>query len=176
MMQEAVGQAAALPPTLAGMDLIAGNRRVACWSRPGAALTTEVTAIPAVVVEAESVLICGTYLSGYSSAVRARQLHDLRDLLLAQSKPVVLIGDFNLAPMPIDGRYGDDASKWTSAGERAALAQLVNEIDLVDLTTCFRLGEQHFTFERINKGKWTRFRCASGVRSRWTGVCCPLRP
>jgi hypothetical protein len=105
------------------------------------------------------VLICGTYLSAYSSAARVRQLHDLRGLLLERDKPIVLVGDFNLAPMPTDGRYGDDASKWTSEGERAALAQLVNEIGLVDLTTCFRLGEQHFTFERINKGKWTRFRC-----------------
>jgi exonuclease III len=159
IIQEATAHTATLPSKLADLDLVAGNAQVACWARQGAALTAEVTAIPAVVVEASSVLICGTYLSAYSSAERVRQLHALRHLLLERSQPIVLMGDFNLAPMAPDGRYGGEESKWTSAAERAALAKLVSEIGLVDLTTCCRLGEQHFTFERINKGKWTRFRC-----------------
>ncbi len=159
LLQEAVGPGAGLPPKIVDMDLVAGDGHVACWAKQKVVRLIRYSDIPAVFVESDSTLICCIYLSAYSSRVRVRQLDALRCSLMDNAKPLVLVGDFNLAPMPMDGRYGDDESKWTSAGERAALTRLLAEIGLVDLTTCVRLGGQQYTFERINKGKWTRFRC-----------------
>lgn len=149
-----------LPPVLAqGLVLRAGDHRVACWVRDGLAERSRLAPVPAVLLEVNDWCVCGTYLSSRSPGERVAQLTALRTLLLGQSKPVLLAGDFNLAPTAADGRYGDAESRWTGQGERVALQALMMDLDLIDLTSVERLGAQHFTFERLNKQKWNRFRC-----------------
>lgn len=159
LLQEAARQTAQLPNIIFEMEFVSGDGNVACWSKSQIARPLEKSDIPAILVETKQFNICCTYLSAYSSKTRLKQIENLRNILSNRSKSVILLGDFNLAPMPEDGRYGAEESKWTSVGERNMLQQLLTENCLVDLTSFIRLGEQHYTFERINKGKWTRFRC-----------------
>lgn len=159
VMQEAVPGGRPLPASLWRLDFVGGDHMVACWAKPGVPVALETSDIPALLIETETHFICGTYLSDRSSRVRICQLELLGRLLGNRAKPIVLAGDFNTAPLPSDGLFGNEASTWTRSKERAALQHLTNELGLIDLTSRFRLGQQHFTFERINKGKWTRFRC-----------------
>ena len=159
MMQEPVVGGAALPLILDDMHLISGNAQVACWSHKDVITKSSLFEIPALTVETHTAIICNTYLSASSRRLRIEQLAKLRELLRQNEKSIILLGDFNLAPDVHDGLYGDDPSTWTNAGERRALKELVTEIGAMDLLSRSRLGEQHFTLERIVKSKWSRFRC-----------------
>jgi hypothetical protein len=170
-VQEPVAAGKEIPEELGGLYRAGGDENVACWIAFSEGNATEVLPIPAIIVELASVVVCNIYLSAYSSATRIRQLQELRPRLFHYQKPVIIVGDFNLAPLPMDGLYGDTASAWTTQKERLALTEMTNELDLVDLTSPFLLGKQHFTFERINRGKWTRFRCDlafAQASSKWS--------
>lgn len=159
VLQEAAAPRGQLPDSVNEMGFILGNCNVACWAKADLVRPGVVTAIPALTVDAGGIRLCCTYLSSDSSAERIRQLQDLRLQLTGDPRPVILVGDFNLAPTPEDGRYGDNESTWTKRGERRALQQLLMDLRLRDLTSAAVVGAQHFTFERINKGQWNRFRC-----------------
>ncbi len=158
-VQEPTPPGTLLPEMLGAFRLIGGNADVALWAKAPVALPPEILGVPAIILDLGHLIICNVYLSGYASPRRVRQLGELRIALAGRAKPVVAVGDFNLAPLAMDGRHGDAASTWTTRRERTAFQHLTNELELVDLTSPFRLSEQHFTFERINSGKWTRFRC-----------------
>jgi hypothetical protein len=70
------------------------------------------------------------------------------------------VGDFNLAPREQDGLYGAKVSSWTKATERKALHRLLDTVRLVDLFVAHDgEDEERFTYEKLNRGKMTRFRC-----------------
>lgn len=84
-----------------------------------------------------------------------RQLRTLAAGLAADARNITL-GDFNLAPRPSDGRFGDTVSGFTSASERSAFAKLMHEHDLVDAPAS---DEPVFTFSRLVGGVPSSFRC-----------------
>jgi endonuclease/exonuclease/phosphatase family metal-dependent hydrolase len=97
------------------------------------------------------------YLDAYAGAVRAAQLRRLRDLALAENgRPALLIGDFNLAPRPADGRFGEQPSTSTSRAERESLRELLTAARLVDATAA---DPPEFTFGRMINGRAYKFRC-----------------
>lgn len=72
-------------------------------------------------------------------------------------RPLLICGDFNLAPRPQDGLYDGEVSEFTADTERKALQHLLQSAWLVDTTGAD--GEAKFTFERLFTGKLSRFRC-----------------
>ncbi|MFF3358149.1 methyltransferase domain-containing protein [Streptomyces sp. NPDC002917] len=73
-----------------------------------------------------------------------------------KGRPLLVCGDFNLAPRPEDGLFGEETSTFTTEAERQALQQLTQVADLIDTTAD---EAPVFTFERIFNGKPSRFRC-----------------
>jgi exonuclease III len=169
-VQEPIASKQSNPEQLAGLHLLFGTEDVACWVEQGNTAYADDLQIPGIVVEIEGIVVCITYLSSERSSKRVSQLQALRSRLLKCKKPIVLVGDFNLAPSSCDGLYGEATSPWTKKSERIALAEMTRDLDLVDLTSPDQLGQQQFTFERINKGKWTRFRCDLAFARRGTGA------
>ena len=152
LVQEPISARGKLPNQLAGLQLIGGNHYVAAYARgekdEGADLIDERW----LRLEREDVTLDNVYLPHETSGARK----DFLDRLVARPTPQrLIVGDFNLAPRPVDGRYGDEESTWTGVGERTAFSALL-ETGLVDLGA---VDEPEFTFQRRNKGKWTRFRC-----------------
>lgn len=96
------------------------------------------------------------YLSPHSSKERRAHLVELTDSIQPEARNVVL-GDFNLAPRPQDGLFGDKTSRFTARLEREAFKTLLEFSGLVDATATS--GEPEFTFERWQRGGQIRFRC-----------------
>jgi exonuclease III len=114
----------------------------------------------------EGVAIHNVYLSPYSSKER-------RDLMLAMADafeqagrgPSVIVGDFNFAPRPEDGLFGNQASKFTKLPERLAFERLLQSWGLVDVMRPIDGSDSVFTFERVQQGELSRFRCDLGLVS-----------
>jgi endonuclease/exonuclease/phosphatase family metal-dependent hydrolase len=141
---------------LPGMTFVAGDAELAIWIRPGHELPrTDRPARWCQVAHLGDVVIHSVHLDPKASAARVQQLETLAAELPADARNVV-VGDFNLAPRPSDGRYGDTASPFTSARERSTFAKLVHEHDLVDATA---RDEPVFTFTRLIRGVPSSFRC-----------------
>lgn len=102
----------------------------------------------------DAIEIHHVYLDASSSKRRRELLDDLRRWGV---RDAIVIGDFNLAPSPQDGLFGDEVSRFTSAGERRAFQQLLASCSLVDAGADFTGRE--YTFEREQRGKMLRFRC-----------------
>jgi endonuclease/exonuclease/phosphatase family metal-dependent hydrolase len=101
--------------------------------------------------------VFNTYLDAYAGATRVAQLRRLRELTLGErGRPMLLIGDFNLAPRAADGCFGEEPSSFNGESERATLRDLVTSARLVD-TTAADIPE--FTFVRVVNGQVSRFRC-----------------
>jgi endonuclease/exonuclease/phosphatase family metal-dependent hydrolase len=141
---------------LPGMTFVAGDAELAIWIRPGhVPPPTERPARWWQVTRLGEVAIHSVHLDPYASAGRVRQLRTLAADLAADARNIIL-GDFNLAPRPSDGRFGDTLSGFTSASERGAFAELIHEHDLVDATAS---DEPVFTFSRLVGGVASSFRC-----------------
>ncbi len=106
------------------------------------------------------------YLSPHSSKERREQLTSLR-LLIDRGCHNVVLGDFNLAPRPQDGLFGDRPSSFTERSERRAFNELLTSACLLDATA--DASEPEFTFERWQNGKPIRFRCDLALLSARLG-------
>ena len=49
-------------------------------------------------------------------------------------RPLLVCGDFNLAPRPSDGLFGEETSQYTTKAERTVLQQLMRVAGLIDTT------------------------------------------
>ncbi|GLY02154.1 hypothetical protein Acsp01_25330 [Actinoplanes sp. NBRC 101535] len=108
-------------------------------------------------VELEWMVILNVHLSAYSAAERGRQLDRLRELLVAEKgRPVILCGDFNLAPRPCDGVAGGRPSSFNSTVDRGPFRRLLSDHQLADMTS---KGDPGYTVERTLRGASIRFRC-----------------
>jgi exonuclease III len=147
------------PVELRGYEIVVNSGLTIAWVRQG-------LPIPAFVqgsnrwqmIDLGSALVHHVYLSPYSSKERRLALLDLARAI-TRGKPTVVIGDFNLAPAPQDGWYGDQISQWTTPSERSALNQLLEAGRLVDSTSVNCFERQEFTFERVQDNRRVRFRC-----------------
>ncbi len=100
------------------------------------------------------------YLSAYESQERIIFLNILRGSVVAeQLKPVLITGDFNLAPTPIDGMVGKHLSNFTKEEERKAFNNLLEVGKIVDSTRTIDPPKVQYTIQRKTQGVESRFRC-----------------
>ncbi|WP_405806449.1 methyltransferase domain-containing protein [Streptomyces sp. NBC_00210] len=158
LAQEPFKPADRTPPVLRGFSFGGGDGHLAVW-------ISEDLATPAVSspqkwvqrIELEWLVVLQVHLDAYASASRAAQLAELAAMAAAEDgRPLLICGDFNLAPRPEDGLFGEEISTFTTDAERETLRQLTQGAGLVDTTA---ETEPAFTFERVLSGKPSRFRC-----------------
>ncbi|RSS76751.1 methyltransferase domain-containing protein [Streptomyces sp. WAC06614] len=147
------------PPALPGYVFAGGDGHLAAWVRED--VRVPVVSAPtdwAQRLELGWLSVVQVHLDAYTSAARASQLVDLASMAAGEKgRPLLICGDFNLAPRPEDGVYGDEVSGFTADAERKALEQLLDSAGLVDTTK--GEGDPTFTFERTFSGRLSRFRC-----------------
>ncbi|KMO96015.1 methyltransferase domain-containing protein [Streptomyces roseus] len=157
--QEPYKPAARRPPLLPGYVFAGGDGHLATWVREG--IATPAVSAPtgwAQRVEVGWLTVLQVHLDAYTSAARTTQLGELATLTAAEGgRPLLICGDFNLAPRPQDGLYDGEVSGFTADTERKALQHLLQTAWLVDTTS--KDTEAEFTFERLFTGKLSRFRC-----------------
>jgi len=120
----------------------------------------------------DGMLIVNTYLDASSGKLRREHLEGLCVIIKSLNlNPALIAGDFNMAPRPEDGWYGDDYSKFTSKGERTAFSNLLGQFSLQDKG---EHQEWEATFEKVNKGKLNRFRCDLALVSEDVADLCSL--
>ncbi|QHC30713.1 methyltransferase domain-containing protein [Streptomyces sp. HF10] len=158
LAQEPFKPADRLPPVLAGFTFAGGDGHLALWTSedlippPVSSPDTWVQRI-----ELEWLVVLQVHLDSYTGASRTAQLAGLASMTAAEAgRPLLVCGDFNLAPRPEDGLFGGEVSDFTTKGERRMLRQLMQGADLVDTTA---ETAPAFTFERVHLGKPSRFRC-----------------
>jgi endonuclease/exonuclease/phosphatase family metal-dependent hydrolase len=138
------------------MDFVAGDGELAIWIRPGEAQPrTDRPAIWWQIARFANLAIHSVHLDAYASPSRVQQLSTLSAELPVDASNIVL-GDFNLAPQPSDGRFGDNVSAFTSTSERRAFATLLQHHNLLDATAGPNAA---FTFSRTVRGLTSSFRC-----------------
>lgn len=148
-------------PDIAGYRLVSTSPLVSCW-------IAQQHACPMIIehnerwheIQYRGVSAHNVYLSPYSSAARRAMLDDLAGAISgSEATPVVITGDFNLAPRLEDGLFGDRPSAFTKPSERRAFENLLGAADLVDATRPPPGRNLEFTFERVQQRCPTRFRC-----------------
>ncbi|MFF4557710.1 methyltransferase domain-containing protein [Streptomyces sp. NPDC001422] len=158
LAQEPYKPADRTPPRLAGFTFAGGDGHLAVWA--GEDLAPPAVSSPAPWVqriELEWLVVLQVHLDAHGAASRASQLAELTTLATAESgRPLLVCGDFNLAPRPADGLFGEQTSAFTTEAERTLLYRLMQVTNLVDTTAH---ENPAFTFERIVNGKPSRFRC-----------------
>ena len=143
---------------LQGYNLVGASDDVLVWSKPSMSATVMEVEDHRVAFRAGPYEVHAVHLDPYESARRRDQLDQLRQKAGNGDNPVVVLGDFNLAPRAEDGRYGDGPSTSTSTEERRAFAELIAAFGLRD-ATAENGAEPEFTFERMHEGQWSRGRC-----------------
>jgi exonuclease III len=147
-------------PAVAGYRLVSTSSLVSCW-------IAQKHACPKIIEHSErwheirldGVSAHNVYLSPYSSGERRAMLEEVASAIGRSDTTVVITGDFNLAPRSEDGMFGDQPSTSTKPAERRAFEDLLRTADLID-ATCPSAGRNvEFTFERVQQGRPTRFRC-----------------
>lgn len=156
--QEPFKPADRTPPTLAGFTFVGGDGHLATWV--GEDLATPHVSSPrpwAQRIELDWLVVLHVHLDAYAGASRTAQLANLAVLAAAEDgRPLLICGDFNLAPRPEDGVYGEENSTFTTDAERGMLSRLLRDARLVDTTAD---ATPTFTFERVLSGIPSRFRC-----------------
>lgn len=143
-------------PRLPGMNLVGGDHALAAWVRDDLDMPSFIRKAPWwVTVVIGEWRLHGVHLDAYSSKAREQQLRTLA-AKLDEVTTNVIAGDFNLAPRPMDGMFGDRLSDFTSSREREAFDTLLRDRHLRDATA---FDEPTFTFERQLRGSSSRFRC-----------------
>ncbi|MEU6928317.1 methyltransferase domain-containing protein [Streptomyces sp. NPDC046374] len=145
-------------PALPGFTFAGGDGRLAAWISEDLARPAVTSPHPWVQrVELDWLAVFQVHLDSRTSAARADQLARLGELAAAEDgRPLLICGDFNLAPRPQDGLAGDRPSTFTTQQERDRLRHLIHSARLVDTTA---EGPVVFTFERTFHGRPTRVRC-----------------
>lgn len=114
------------------------------------------------------------YLDAYECERRAAQLDLIRQRVLAEGdRPILIVGDFNIAPEPADGLVNDAISDFNTEVDRGALHQLLTTCSLVDLGR--DLASPRWTIERQIAGKDIRFRCDLALASDYIASSIGLR-
>ncbi|MFD3553871.1 methyltransferase domain-containing protein [Streptomyces goshikiensis] len=149
------------PPLLQGYVFAGGDGHLATWVREDvAAPAVSAPTAWAQRVELGWLTVLQVHLDAYTSGARTAQLGELAAMAAAEGgRPLLICGDFNLAPRPQDGLYDGEVSGFTADTERKALQHLLRSAWLVDTTSPDGEDEAKFTFERLFTGKLSRFRC-----------------
>lgn len=138
-------------------ELLDGDAVTAVWVRQGVSVFGCHRPGPFVQrAEFEHIAAYNVYLDASSSTRRVTQLQELGRLVADDALPVVLAGDFNLAPRPADGLWAGNPSRFTARSERLAFEELLAIGDLVDVLAT---DPPEFTFERTIRRTCSQFRC-----------------
>ncbi|MGW8356518.1 methyltransferase domain-containing protein [Streptomyces wedmorensis] len=158
LAQEPFKPADRTPPVIGGFTFAGGNGGLAAWISEDLLRPQVASPRPWVQrIQLEWLTVLQVHLDAYTSTNRTAQLTELAEMAAAeQGRPLLICGDFNLAPRPQDGMFGDDPSTFTSNTERTMLRHLMQSASLVDTTA---EETPSFTFERVFLGKLSRFRC-----------------
>jgi hypothetical protein len=158
LAQEPFRPADRTPPVLPGFVFAGGDGRLATWISED--LTSPATVSPngwVQRVELEWLTVFQVHLDAYAASSRAAQLATLTEMAAAEAgRPLLICGDFNLAPRLEDGLFGDRPSTFTTEVERGRLRRLMRAAALLDTTAS---EVPLFTFERPSSGHLSRFRC-----------------
>jgi hypothetical protein len=133
VVQEGWRAGGSVPPPPPGMLFLDGDAALAAWIREGIGR-------PRVhrseawwqTVLLGHLAIHSVHLDPYTAAKRIEQLQILAERL--PTGDIIVLGDFNLAPRLVDGIYGTLPSRFTSAGERRAFAEVLATRGLADAT------------------------------------------
>jgi hypothetical protein len=143
---------------LAGYRPAGGDGDLFCWS-------VEHFTIPPVSrpdsfaqrLELGWLVLYNIYLDCGSTSSRHRQLRRFQEIIAFENgRPILVCGDFNLAPRPVDGLNNGRPSNFNSAADRKPFAELLINGGLVDVTAAEPL---QFTIERQRSGRRSQFRC-----------------
>jgi Methyltransferase domain len=138
-------------------ELVEGDAATAVWVRHGVPVPRCHKPAPFVQrAEFEHIAAYNVYLDARSSTRRTAQLQELGRLVAGEALPVVLAGDFNLAPRLGDGLWEGVPSGFTAPSERLAFEEL---LELGGLADVLATSPPEFTFERTMRGARSRFRC-----------------
>jgi endonuclease/exonuclease/phosphatase family metal-dependent hydrolase len=153
---------------------LGGNRRVFSWIRS----TYESPSIHNIEdflqrIEIGYLVLYNTYLSAYEQEDRAEQIKIISEVLRKEEdRPILLIGDFNIAPRPEDGISNGRPSNFNSATDREPLEFMIEEIHLEDLAV--RAEKKDWTIERTVRGKLIQFRCDLALASDYISNELPI--
>jgi len=107
----------------------------------------------------DTIDIHNLYFPADKANKRKKLFEDVLTILSSDiSKKHLLFGDFNMAPREIDGLHGGNVSDWTKKYERQLFNSLLEKLNVVDLFV-EKNSKNEYTFERMNAGKLTQFRC-----------------
>ena len=159
LAQEPWSAASPEVPALNGFRPIGGNHLVFAW------LNEHLAPPPCAILgswwqrlEVGYVAVHNVYLDAYSQRRRATQLTELRDGLLGEGdRPILVVGDFNLAPRPEDGLFNAVPSTFNSERDRVPFRELLAQSRLRDLMSASSIAE--FTVVRRYNGRTGAFRC-----------------
>ncbi len=157
--QEAWKPADRRPGSLEGFQMIGGDDRLCAWiARPWMRPQVSRPADAVQRVELSWLVVLNVYLDAYARAARAAELVRLRRLVEAEAgRPVLVIGDFNLAPRPEDGRYDGLPSSFNSNVDRTPFVELLTKAWLTDCTS--EPAPTQYSLSRTVRGKVSEFRC-----------------
>lgn len=153
-----------LPIILGFMDAVGGNSQTFCWGSSASAerANSRQRRTNWQEIEFGEFKLYNVYLPSSSEAGKGRAsalVALLSSIRTSGDKPVIVVGDFNLAPDVESGVYCERRSDWTSRLERTAFDELLKSGGLVDTTARANLGCVAFSYEKRLKGKMLRFRC-----------------
>jgi hypothetical protein len=164
VVQEAWRAGAPVAPPWPGMRFLEGDGELAVWIRD----TTGWPRVERLATWRQTVFLGGlaihsVHLDPYGVAAPVEQLQ-----ILAERLPIgdnVVLGDFNLAPRPVDGIYGTSPSRFTSARERRAFAELLAARELAGGCHGWRPTRVHAeqTEPRVRIVLSVRHRAAAGI-------------
>ncbi|MER5532551.1 methyltransferase domain-containing protein [Streptomyces mirabilis] len=146
------------PPVLPGFTFAGGDGHLAAWISENLAPPQVTSPKPWLLrTELDWLAVYQVHLNAYTAASRTAQLAELNELAAAENdRPLLICGDFNLAPRPEDGLFGEEISPFTTETERGHLRSLIQAAGLTDTTAD---QPPAFTFERRVSNQLSRFRC-----------------
>jgi exonuclease III len=113
-------------------------------------------------IQLDYMIVHNVYFSAYDANERGKFLVDLKEYISSESdRPILIVGDFNLAPTPRDGMVDNQISTFTQPQERIDFESLLSSAKLVDVTSPSFSNAEHvqYTIERRFKSSVSRFRC-----------------
>ncbi|MGQ7871528.1 methyltransferase domain-containing protein [Bacillus sp. 1A] len=154
------------PPELAGYHNVGGNHNVCCYIKdiyelPNQRLITDYFQY----IKINNLHYLNVYLNSYKTKERALQLEMIRSFLEDFNyNPLIISGDFNIAPRPCDGLYGENISRFNSHIDRTPLQLIIEKLNLIEVQNTNK--QQEFTYEKKVKDKWIKFRCDLALISK----------
>ena len=149
------------PVNILGYRGLGGNSRVYSWGRTGCLFVESKLLTPYMQqIKVDYLSINNMYLDAYSRKTRSEQLLLMKEhLSKLDDQPMIILGDYNLAPNLEDGISGNSYSNFNGTEDRGAFFEAIRNLRLIDTTNKSELGKQEFSIEKKIGQTQTQFRC-----------------